>query len=423
MTTHDARACAVSGATPAALQHFERALAAYQGWRAGVDEPLAMALAEAPGFVMAHVLRAGLLVCGRDPQRARRARPLLAHASTLPANERERLHLAALAAASADDFELAKAHLAELLHRHPRDVLALQLGQAFDYVTGDAQRMRERVESVLPNWSDSLPGHHAVLAMHAFAMVECGEHDHAEQAACAALARDATDVRAHHVMAHVFEMTDRPAAGQRWLSGHLSRWADDSPASTHCWWHLALFHLAQGRADAALLLYDRRIRAGHSAEIADLIDAAALLWRIGLAGGDGGPRWGELAAAWAPHIDDAHCSFSDLHAMLAFVGAHDWARARQLEQTLARRQSLPTRHGLTTRSLGLPACRALIAFGRGDDTLATTLLASLPAQAHRLGGSHAQRDVLHLTLLRSIERMRRPVRRPRAIPVPIATLG
>ena len=31
------------------------------------------------------------------------------------------------------------------------------------------------------------------------------------------------------------------------------------------------------------------------------------------------------------------------------------------------------------------------------------------ALAHRLGGSHAQRDVLHLTVLRAVERIRRPV--------------
>ncbi len=72
--------------------------------------------------------------------------------------------------------------------------------------------------------------------------------------------------------------------------------------------------------------------------------------------------------AWAPTIDDGFCSFNDLHAMLAFVGARDWIRAQRLELALAEAASLPTRYGETTRQLGLPACRALIAFGRGNDT-------------------------------------------------------
>jgi hypothetical protein len=142
--------------------------------------------------------------------------------------------------------------------------------------------------------------------------------------------------------------------------------------------------------------------------VADLIDASALLWRVQLGGGDVGSRWQALAEVWALHIDDVFCSFSDVHAMLAFVGAQDDARAQQLLRTLVSAQSRPTRHGHTSRQLGLPACRALAAFGRRDFALAITLLASLPAEVHRLGGSHAQRDVLHLTLLQAVERLRRP---------------
>jgi hypothetical protein len=207
-------------------------------------------------------------------------------------------------------------------------------------------------------------------------------------------------------MAHVFEMTERPAAGLRWMNRHGGGWGVDTVVATHCWWHMGLFHLALRDLDGALAIYDERIRA--SGAIADLIDASALLWRVQLLGGAAGARWHELAAAWRPHVEDGFCSFNDLHAMLAFVGARDWDSADRLERELARRQSLPTRHGETTRQIGLPACRALLAFGRGNDTLALTLLASLPALAHRFGGSHAQRDVLHMTMLAAIERLRRP---------------
>jgi hypothetical protein len=273
---------------------------------------------------------------------------------------------------------------------------------------------------VLPAWSSDVPGYHAVLAMHAFSLEECGEYGRAEQAARAALDLNAFDARAHHAMAHVFEMTGRAEAGVRWMNEHIACWGVDTVVATHCWWHLALFRLTQGQLDHARVLYGRRIRVDRSIEVADLVDAAALLWRIQLRGGDTGTRWAELASAWAPRIDDGFCSFNDLHAMLAFVGARDWDRARRLELALARARSLPTRYGDTTRQLGLPACRALIAFGRRNDTIAITLLASLPPLAHRLGGSHAQRDVLHLTLLHAIERNRGPARRFRGALLPIA---
>lgn len=413
MSGVDRRGCNVTGATPAALEAYERALAAHQSWHEGVKELVSVALQEAPTFVMAHVLRAWGLVCSRDPRQVNAARPLLALANDLPANDRERLHLAALAAVVGDDYESAKAQLGEALRVQPRDILALQAAHALDYLTGDTARMKDRVKAVLPAWSNDLPGYHAVLAMHAFSLEECGAYPEAEQAARSALALNRDDARAHHVMAHVFEMTGRADEGARWMYEHLGGWGVGTIVATHCWWHVSLFHLAQGRHDVALALYDRQIRARRSSEVADLIDAASLLWRVEVAGGEAGKRWVELASAWSTHVDDGFCSFSDVHAMLAFVGARDDARARRLELALAHSRR-STRHGETTRRLGLPACRALMAHGRGDDGLAIALLASLPTRAHRLGGSHAQRDVLHLTLRHAIDRMRRPARRPSA---------
>jgi tetratricopeptide (TPR) repeat protein len=411
MNDFDARGCPVSGATPTALKAYEHALAALLAWRSDAEAALARALQEASGFVMAHVLQAYGRVCSRDPRRVRSARPVLARAARLPSNARERLHLAAIAAVLDDDYEGAKSRLGELLRVEPRDVLALHVAHSFDYITGDVERMRERVAAVLPAWSTDLPGYHAVLAMNAFALVECGACEAAERAARAALALNPADARAHHVMAHVFETMSRAAEGARWLCEHHACWGRDSVVATHCWWHLALFQLERGRPDHALAIYDQQLRAAHSDEIADLIDATALLWRVQLGGNDDAARWKELASAWSAHIDDAFCSFNDLHAMLAFVGARDWVSARRLERALTVGRSMPTRHARTTRQLGLPICRALIAFGRAQYERAVGLLARLPALAHRLGGSHAQRDVLHLTLLQAIERVRRPTRR------------
>jgi uncharacterized membrane-anchored protein len=119
---------------------------------------------------MAHVLQAYLHLSSRDPGHVRLARPVLARAAELPANERERLHLAALSAALADHYERAKARWSELLRRYPRDALALQVAHSFDYITGDLARMGDRVAAVLPAWSSGLPGYHEVLAMHAFSL-------------------------------------------------------------------------------------------------------------------------------------------------------------------------------------------------------------------------------------------------------------
>ncbi|HEY6132518.1 MAG TPA: hypothetical protein VIW70_00960 [Rubrivivax sp.] len=141
-----------------------------------------------------------------------------------------------------------------MLHQHPLDALALQVANTFDYYTGNAPRMLARVESVLPAWQNDMPGCHAVLATHAFALEEHGEYEHAEQAAREALALNPLDIRAHHVMLHVFEMTDRPDAGVRWMNAQIAAPGAGSLFTTHCWWHLALFHLALGQTDLGLAM-------------------------------------------------------------------------------------------------------------------------------------------------------------------------
>ncbi len=400
----DAQGHRVSGASTEALEHYESAAGAFRRWQAGSDGHLAAALRAAPGFVMAHVLRAYLLLCSRDPASVRAAQPVFERARRLPANDRERRHLDAIAAAIADDYEGAKSRLAALLERHPRDVLALQVAHALDYLTGETLRLRDRVAAVLPAWPRDLPGRHAVLAMHAFGLQECAEYSHARDFALEALAQEPADARACHVMAHFLEMTGCAEAGVHWMHEHARVWGGGSLVAVHGWWHAALFHLARGELDQAQALYDTRVRSAPRGALANLIDAASLLWRLTLLGVDPGPRWAELAADWAGHIDDGFCSFSDLHAMLAFVGARNRGRADALMRSLARSAATHTRHGRTTRELGLPACRALAAFDRGDDRLAITLLASLPGELHRLGGSHAQRDVLRLTLLHAVQR-------------------
>jgi len=408
MTMVDSRGCAVSGATADALVAYEHAVDRLLSWRDDVEAPLATALRAASRFTMAHVLQAYLCVCSRDQARVRSAARLLRRAGRLAADRREAAHLRTARFMLAGDYAGAKAELGALLAAVPRDALALHVAHLLDHWTGDVAALHGRVAAVLPEWSGGDRGYHAVLAMHAFGLVEGGQPHHGEEVARAALALEPSDARAHHAMAHAFEASDRAEIGLRWMHAHAFGWERATPVATHCWWHIALFHLSLGDVNGALNLYDQRVRAERSNGMADLIDAASLLWRIDLHGGDTGPRWSELAQAWAPHILDRHSSFSDIHAMLAFVGAHDWGLAEQLESALKAARTTRTRYGETTRQLGLRACRGLLAYGRENLALSIGLLGSLPARLHRLGGSQAQRDVLHLTLMRAVQRIRRP---------------
>jgi tetratricopeptide (TPR) repeat protein len=364
---------------------------------------------EAPALAAAHLFEAGLLLCSRDRRDFAAAAQPLARAASLGKTSREGMHQAALLAAAGGDYARACAILDAAVAEDPRDLVALGLAHVFDYFLGNPGALRARSARALARLEGGEPGYHAVLSMHAFALQECGEYAAAEEAARRAAALEPRDLRAWHAVTHVLEMQGRAGEGLRWLDEGERAWDGEGGASTHLWWHRALLHLQQGDAASALSLYDERV-AGDG--LSALIDAAALLWRLSLAGFSLQDRFQALAWRWEPHAEDAHCAFNDTHAMMAFAGARRWDLAARLLRALDRRLAGPVRganHDMT-RLVGLPACRAILAHARGEHAEAQAILRALPPVAHRLGGSHAQRDVFQLTRAAAEAAARRSLR-------------
>lgn len=326
-------------------------------------------------------VEASILAYSRDPRDVEAAGWVFAR---LPAQHR---HARALAAALDGDFERAGLLYDRILLEDPFDTLALWAAQTVDYYLGSARGLAARAEHVAARWSASMPGFHFVLATLAFGLEESGDYEAAEDAALRALELEPEDLRARHALLHVFEMQGRAVEGLR-----------HAAPSNHLAWHHALFHLQLGNARQALDILDTRL--GFDS-LPDLIDASALLWRLRLAGVDTGRRFSQLAGHWEPYAEDAHCAFNDMHAMMAFAGAGRWDAAERLLRALVRRteRNAGANYDMT-RLVGLPACRALAAFAKGDHRTAERLLRALPPLAHRIGGSHAQRDILFLTRAR-----------------------
>ena len=148
-----------------------------------------------------------------------------------------------------------------------------------------------------------------------------------------------------------------------------------------------------------LALFDGPIYGKRSTMVLDMVDASALLWRLFLRGVDLGDRWNAVADNWEPIAKAGNYAFNDAHAMMAFVGAgRNEAAARVFEA-----QSEAMRHdgdnAAFTREVGHPVTRAIKAFADGDYTGTVRLLRPVRNIANRFGGSHAQRDLLDLTLL------------------------
>lgn len=401
MNLTDCRGVPVSSASHAALERLETAADLFHGYFGDPIATIDKALADEPDFVMGHCFRAGVLATCTDKALEPELRHSVEAAEALwaHANARERGHIAAVRAWLEGDFAAAVERWSAVLLEAPRDSLALQFAHLGDFYLGQSSMLRDRVARVLPHWDADVAGYGYVLGMYAFGLEETALYGQAEHTARCAVELNPRDPWAIHAGAHVMEMQDRQTDGIRWLTEREGDWAIDNAFAFHNWWHLALYHLDLGDTGRALELYDGAIRPRPSTVVLELIDAAALLWRLHLRGVDTGARWHELAQAWAPTVEHGYYAFNDFHAMMTFVACADEPAAQALLATLERRAAGSGTNAMMSREVGLPLCRALEAFGRGDYGRAVDLLQAVRTVAQRFGGSHAQRDVIHLTLV------------------------
>lgn len=374
---------------------FDAAIEAMLGHRAETPALLAAAVAARPDDAFGHAL-AGLSAC----LLARRetlevARGHLANARAAGADARGAAFRAALAAwAEQGDMEAAALILDARLRADPLDAAALKLAQGIRFMLGDAAGMRLAVERALPAWDAAMPLHGFILGCHAFALEESGDRRAAERIGRAAVAQRPDDAWGAHAVAHVLESEGRAREGLAWL-GAAERRLAHSPFARHLFWHRALFHLHLGQGEAALALYDDRVHAERSEDFRDIANAASLLWRLAAQGVPVGARWEELADIAERRIGDHSLAFADLHHVLSLAASGRRAalaaflaglRGRALRGTDTQARVLAT--------VGLAAARGIAAAAGGEAAQAADLLGASRRDLPRLGGSHAQRDLV-----------------------------
>ena len=400
MSLTDERGLAVSTRSAAALERYERAAAETHGYFGNPLATLDEALAEDPDFAMAHALRADLAVMSSEQGALPLIEASVAAIERLGsrANVRERAHVAAARAWMLRRFDEAVNRYGDIAIEYPRDLVAIQSAHVIDFYLGDSVMLRDRPAQVLPQWNAEVPGFGYLLGMQAFGLEETANYSRAEDVGRRALGLNARDPWAVHAVQHVFEMQGRVHDGVDWLNATAPNWAD-SALSFHNWWHLAVHYLDLDEVQAALDLYDRLIHPKASVVALELVDASQLLWRISLRNFDVGARWQELSDCWARPAEGGYYAFNDVHALMAYASAGREDLARHMVAMLERRAEDPDTNGRITREVGLPLARAIVAMAAGRPVEAVDWLLPVRSKAIRIGGSHAQRDLVQLTCI------------------------
>ncbi|RWB78540.1 MAG: tetratricopeptide repeat protein [Mesorhizobium sp.] len=399
MALKDVFGLAHSGATEAGFSSYARAMHELQCFIGDPVGSIDRAIADDPAFVMAHVFKGYLF--GLATERDATAIARSSHQSALPlaATAREVAHVAALGHLADGRWHEAARILEDIAIDNPRDALALQVGHQIDFFTGNARMLRDRIGRALPAWRKDMPGYHAILGMQAFGLEEMGDYARAESFGRRAIEIEPRDGWAQHAVAHVMEMQSRQRDGIAWMNANPEAWSKESFLQIHNWWHLALFHYDLGETDEVLRLYDGPIYGARSTLALNMVDASAILWRLHLGGVDVGDRWATLAANWIPKAAAGNYAFNDAHAMMAFVGAGLEAPAKTLLEAQREAMRGSDDNAAFTHDVGHPLTLAIKAFGEGRYDEAVRLIRPIRSTAHRFGGSHAQRDVIDLTLI------------------------
>jgi hypothetical protein len=398
--TRDRYGLSLSTSSAVAGQAYAEGVDRFLAAHAGAEECFDRAVAADPAFALAHVGRArSLQLLGKGALAQEAAAQ--AHALTPALDRRERRHVEALGLAVAGQGAHALALIREHVAEFPRDAMALAAANGVYGLIGFSGRQERNeemlalLESVAPAYGDDW----WFLGAHGFARTEALGWKAGAPLIERALALAPRNAHAAHAWAHVCYERGADRDGTAFVAGWLPQYPKAGPLHCHLSWHQALFELALGRPEAALVLYEASIRPGASrcAPFSTLVDSASLLWRRELAGAR---RWPDAWSVVAQHARVSFpaigISFADLHCAVALAAAGDTEGVARWVGLL--REGVE--QGRVPAGPVVPVvAEAMDAFARGRYEDVVRALAPVVEQLVRVGGSRAQRDLFEHTLL------------------------
>jgi tetratricopeptide (TPR) repeat protein len=384
---------------------------ATQAYRDGIDlmlsawpgaaEAFDRAIAADPDFALAHVARARIHSSYQQGGAARNEAATAREQVARRGSMRERTHVETLALAVEGNIPAALSSALRHLESWPRDavVLSLPLGAfglfAFSGMADHDQARQDLCARYAPHYGDDW----WFLANYGWSLTENGQ-----VAKGRAMTERAFDMRranayaAHALLHAMFEdgtIADADALVTQWI-GSYDR---SGILHGHIYWHQALGALEVGDAQKALSIYENVLRPSVSVAppLNAMSDCASLLWRL-QAYGHAVPAdlWADADAYAKAHFPRSSLPFVEMHMALLAAATHDQAaleeRLRVIEQRL--------RDGKFPAGPVVPQiCHALGAFAGEDYPACVTHLEPVLHEVVRIGGSHAQREIIEDTLI------------------------
>jgi hypothetical protein len=375
------------------------------GWT-GTADALERAIAADPDFALAHIARGRLHSFYQQGDLARAKAVVARELVAKRGDERERSHVETLALAIEGRLPEALAATLRHIESWPRDaiVLSLPLGAfglfAFSGMADHDRARHELCERVAQHYGEDW----WFLTLYGWAMTENGNVARGRAVTERGFGLRRQNAHAAHAVLHAMFEDGSIDEADRLVDGWIPTYGRAGILHGHIRWHQALGALEHGDAARALAIYADVLQpqATQAPPLNFVTDGASLLWRLS-AYGHAVPKalWLDADAAAQKLFPKSSLPFADVHMALL-------AAATQNHQTLAARLAVIEQR-LTEGKLPagpvVPAiCRALAAFADEDYATCVRALTPVLTDVARIGGSHAQRELIEDTFIVALMR-------------------
>jgi Tfp pilus assembly protein PilF len=393
---------ASSNAASAYRDGIDKMLSAWTG----AAEAFERAIADDPDFALAHIARARIHSFYQQSEAARKGAASAREIAARRGTEREKSHVEALALAIEGQLPAALSSALKHLESWPRDavVLSLPLGAfglfAFSGMADHDRARQDLCERLAPHYGEDW----WFLSNYGWSMTENGQVERGREMTERGFELRRQNAYAAHALLHaMFEdgsVDDADALVTQWIGGYDRA----GILHGHIRWHQALGALETGDAAKALSIYADVLQPSVNAAppLNTMSDCASLLWRL-QAYGHAVPQqlWDDADAYARKYFPKMSLPFVEMHMALFAAATHNQSaleeRLRAIEHRLAEGK-------LPAGAVVPKICRALNAFAGEDYAACVADLEPVLDEVVRIGGSHAQREIIEDTFIAALIR-------------------
>jgi hypothetical protein len=367
----------------------------------GAAEAFDRAIAADPDFALAHIARARIHTFYQQGDVAREKAALARELVARNGTGRERTHVETLALAVEGRIPAALASALAHLEVDPRDAIVMSLPMgAFGLFafSGMADHDQARVD---------LCGRHArhygddwwYLTTHGWALTENGDVARGRAMTERAFDMRKANANAAHALLHAMFEDGSVEDADALVADWIPTYDRSGILHGHILWHQALGALEHGDATRALAIYAEVLKpsATRAPPLNAVTDGASLLWRLSAYGHTvSDDLWAEADAFAQAAFPKSSIPFADVHMALFAAATRNQAA---LEQRLAVVEQRLSEGKLPAGPVVPRIFRAMMAFAEERYDACVRQLEPVLDDVVRIGGSHAQREIVEDTFI------------------------